>query len=517
MVEAEMIEEPLYLFAMLYLMIEVAGIYSAVHAILNTRTSQAAIAWAISLTIIPILILPMYWLFGNSRFYGYVESFRRARLEDIETARRAVEQIQRYHVKRIDALDNILRTVENLDHQPFTSHNSVQLLINGQKTYHAMLEAIKQAEDYVLLQFYIIQDDHVGETFRKVLTEKMQQGVRVYFLYDGLGSYRLSSRYLQELRRAGAQVSSFNERKGVSKYLHINFRNHRKILIIDGLKAFVGGLNLGQEYLGENKAMGYWRDTHVMLQGPSVQVTQGVFVKDWYWSVGQVPDLNWLVQSAETVCEKKAQAVCQKKAQAVYENKYPARDELQQQAARCDQKVMVLDTGPADEKPVCSLFICALINQAKLRVWIASPYFVPDAEVINALKNAALRGVDIRLILPEKYDKYFVYLTSFAYYRELQGYNIKVFRYIKGFSHQKVILVDDNLAGVGTVNLDNRSIYLNFEVMAYVADIEFNQQVADMLEYDFKNCYQDTINDFEQRPFWFKAISRLFYLLSPIL
>lgn len=247
--------------------------------------------------------------------------------------------------------------------------------------------------------------------------------------------------------------------------------------------------------------MGYWRDTHVMLEGPSVQVTQGVFVKDWYWSVGQVPDLNWVVQTAEKISKNRSQTI----------------DKPLEQAAHCMQNIMVLDTGPADVKPVCSLFICALINQAKSRVWIASPYFVPDAEVINALKNAALRGVDIRLILPEKYDKYFVYLTSFAYYRELQGYNIKVFRYTKGFSHQKVILIDDNLAGVGTVNLDNRSIYLNFEIMAYVADSAFNQQVAYMLEYDFKNCFQDTINDFEQRPFWFKAISRVFYLLSPIL
>ena len=501
MPEVGMIGDPLYFFGIFYLFLEIAGIYSAFHAILNTRTSQAAIAWAISLIIIPLLILPLYWIFGNSRFHGYVESFRRARLEDIETARRAFQQIQQYHVSNIDGLDDVTHTVKNLQHLPFTSNNSAQLLINGQKTYQAMLKAIEQAEDYVLLQFYIIHDDHVGEAFRKILTEKMQQGVRVYFLYDALGSYRLSSRYIQELRQAGAQVSSFNEAEWVSKYLHINFRNHRKILIIDGLKAFVGGLNLGQEYLGEDESMGYWRDTHVMLEGPSVQVTQAVFVKDWYWSVGEIPELNWVVKSAESV-EK---------------NTIQTSDKSLEQAAHCNQNIMILDTGPADEKPVCSLFICALINQAKSRVWIASPYFVPDAEVINALKNAALRGVDIRLILPEKYDKYFVYLTSFAYYRELQGYNIKIFRYTKGFSHQKVILVDDNLAGVGTVNLDNRSIYLNFEIMAYVADSEFNQQVADMLEYDFKNCFQDTINDFEQRPFWFKAISRVFYLLSPVL
>lgn len=490
--EVEWLGESLYLLGGLYFLLEMTGIYYAFHAVLNTRTSQAAIAWAISLIIIPLLILPLYWIFGNNRFHGYMESFRQARLDDIETAKKAFLQIEKYHVGNIKGLEGVTHTVKNLEHLPFTSHNSAQLLINGQKTYTAMLEAIEQAQDYVLLQFYIIKNDHVGEAFRRVLTRKMKQGVRVYFLYDGLGSFALSARYLQELRAAGAHVSSFNQSKGVSKYLHINFRNHRKILIVDGLKAFVGGLNLGQEYLGEDENMGYWRDTHVMLEGPSVQATQGVFVKDWYWSVGEVPELNWMVQTARSLC--------------------PSRE-----MTHCEQNIMIFETGPADQKPMCSLFFCALINQARQRIWIATPYFVPDSEVINALKNAALRGVDVRLILPEKYDHYYVYLTSFAYYRELQGYNIKIFRYTRGFSHQKVILLDDTLAGVGTMNLDNRSIHLNFEIVAYVADREFNQQVADMLEYDMKNCYIDNIDDFEKRPFWFKAISRIFYLMSPVL
>ena len=491
MLDFELAKGTFYLLGAVYFLVELTGIYYAFHAILNTRTSQAAIAWAICLIIIPLLVLPLYWVFGNSRFHGYMESFRKASLDDIETAKKAFQQIEQFHVNTIDDLEGVTSTVKNLGHLPFTSSNAVQLLINGQKTYKAMFEAIEQADDYVLLQFYIIKNDHVGETFRQLLTKKMKQGVRVYFLYDGLGSFSLSSRYLQELREAGAHVSSFNERKGLSKYLHINFRNHRKILIVDGLKAFVGGLNLGQEYLGEDESMGYWRDTHVMLEGPSVQATQGVFVKDWYWSVGHVPDLNWTVQTAKSLCPDKETS--------------------------CEQNILVLETGPADQKPVCSLFFCALINQASKRLWIATPYFVPDAEVINALKNAALRGVDVCLILPEKYDHYYVYLTSFAYYRELRGYNIKIYRYTKGFSHQKVILLDDSLAGIGTVNLDNRSIHLTFEVMAYVADRAFNQQVAAMLEYDMNNCYLDSIEAFEERPFWFKAISRLFYLMSPIL
>lgn len=507
MLESKLIGEQLYFWGALYLLVEITGIYYAFHAILNTRTSQAAIAWAITLVTTPVLVLPLYWIFGNSRFHGYMESFRQASLDHVDIARKAFEEIESYHVHNIQGLQDVVSTVSHLGKLPFTTQNSAQLLINGQETYEAMLEAIEQAEDYVLLQFYIIHNDHVGEAFRQVLTKKMRQGVRVFFLYDEVGSHKLSNQYLKELRDAGAHVSSFNGHKGINKYLHINFRNHRKILIVDGLKAFVGGLNLGHEYLGENLKIGYWRDTHVLLQGPSVKTTQAVFVKDWYWSKGEVPDLNWVVQTAQELWDQKTGS------QMSGTQEQREIDHL----AGSNQNIMVLDTGPADEKPVCSLFFCALINQARSKVWIATPYFVPDQEIIQALKNAALRGVDVRLILPEKYDKYFVYLTSFAYYRELQGYDIKIHRYTKGFSHQKVILMDDELAGIGTVNLDNRSIYLNFEVAAYVADHDFAKKVSRMLEFDISHCYLDKIEDFENKPLWFRAVSRVFYLLSPIL
>jgi cardiolipin synthase A/B len=500
-----MIDEQFFLLGILYLLVELLGISSAFHTILNTRTSQAAIAWAITLITLPLLALPLYWIFGSSRFRGYLESFRRARLHEIETAEKTLQEIKKFHSTSLDDFQDILSTINHLGILPFTSSNSVQLLINGQKTYKAMIEAIERAQDYVLLQFYIVHNDHVGETFRNILTRKMTQGVKVYFLYDELGSHKLSFRYLQELRNAGAHVSGFNGQRGFSKYLHINFRNHRKILIVDGFKAFVGGLNLGLEYLGEDTEMGYWRDTHVLLEGPTVQVMQTVFVKDWYWSVGQIPELNWIVKAADINNKKQTQC---RNVDLEKQNFFPKL---------YNQNILLLDTGPADIKPVCSLFLSALINHAKKRLWIATPYFVPDPELIHALKNAALRGVDIRLILPEKHDSYLVYLTSFAYYQELQGYNIKIYRYTKGFSHQKVILIDDNFSGIGTLNFDNRSIHLNFEVVAYVADTVFNQQVAQMLEYDMKNCYLDNLKNFETRPFWFKLISRLFYLLSPVL
>jgi cardiolipin synthase len=499
MSEIQIVEQPLYVWGLLYLVIELAGIYFALQAILTARSSQAAIAWAITLIVLPIIVLPLYWVFGSNRFFGYMESFRRATQEHMETAKMVFEEIEHFRVEEIDGLKAITASIKHLHSLPFTSNNSAQLLINGQTTYEAMLRSIDQSSDYVLLQFYIIHNDHVGETFRKVLTRKLRQGVRVYFLYDEIGSHRLSRQYLKELQKAGANVSSFSGHRGINKYLHINFRNHRKILIVDGLKAFVGGLNLGSEYLGEDETLGYWRDTHVMLEGPSVQALQTVFVKDWYWSQGEIPDVSWQIHKTREICQ------------------FRRHKDDNNSSETCNQNILILDTGPADEKPVCSLFLSALINQAERRVWIATPYFVPDQEIIQSLKNAALRGVEVTIILPEKHDNYLVYITSYAYYQELQGYQINIYRYTKGFSHQKVILIDDELAGIGTVNLDNRSIHLNFEVMAYVADRDFNSQVKAMLEIDISNCYLEDMAAFNDKPFLFHAVNRFFYLISPIL
>jgi cardiolipin synthase len=366
---------------------------------------------------------------------------------------------------------------------PFTSNNEINLLIDGQQTYTQMLQAIAKAKNYILLQSYIINSDEIGEKFKQALSLKAEQGVEVYLLYDEIGSQKLSRRYLNSLRRHGIRVSGFRSTKGKGNRFQINFRNHRKILIVDGQIAFMGGLNIGDEYLGRNPRLGHWRDTHVQLQGPTVQCLQTTFLGDWYWATKEVPTVSWEI------------------------------------AKNCQHQhtAFILATGPADKVQSCSLFFLSLINQAQKRLWIASPYFVPDDSTVNALKLAAIRGVDVRIILPSYPDHLLVYLCSFSYYAELRDVGVKLYRYYSGFMHQKVFLCDRTIAGVGTVNLDNRSFFLNFEVMTFVTAPDFIKAIEFMLTNDLKASHLVDFSQYQQKTFWFKLAARTSRLLEPIL
>jgi cardiolipin synthase len=314
------------------------------------------------------------------------------------------------------------------------------------------------------------------------LIDQAQQGVRIYVMYDEIGSSKLTRTYLRRLRNQGIQVSPFNSTKGIRNRFQLNFRNHRKILVVDGQTGFIGGLNIGDEYLGKNPKYGPWRDTHMQLQGPAVNALQLSFLKDWYWAVRSVPKVYWQAEAEEPRGET----------------------------------ALVLPTGPADELEFCSLFFNSLIPLAQTRLWIATPYFVPDEPTLSALKAAALRGVDVRILLPGRPDHLLVYLSAFSYYTELQATGIKLYRYHPGFMHQKVLLVDHQVAGVGTVNLDNRSFLLNFEIMAFLTQGAFLQHVEAMLDADLNSAKPVDLTEYSQRPFWFRLAVRVARLLAPL-
>jgi cardiolipin synthase len=474
--------EKVTIISSLVLMVHVLGIINAAHAVMNVRLSQSAIAWSISLITFPWLAIPLYWILGRRKFYGYSEAYRQAYEQYRVRTEQSYQKILPFAVSPPKALMALDKLANSLTEIPFTSANGVQLLINGEQTYRAMLAAIETAQNYILFQFYIINDDETGRKFQQALIEKAQQGVRIYFLYDQIGSWKLSRNYLRKLQKQGIRVTSFKSNKGIRNRFQINFRNHRKILIVDGRIAFVGGLNIGSEYLGKNRKYGLWRDTHMSLQGPAVKALQLSFLKDWYWGVREIPQVNWNVDS-------------------VYET---------------EEIVFVLPTGPADRLQTCTLFFDSVINLAQTRLWIASPYFVPDEPTLTALKMAALRGVDVRIILPRYPDHLIVYLCSFSYYNEIQEAGIKLYRYKTGFMHQKVILVDDVLAGVGTVNLDNRSFMLNFEVMTFVTKGDFLASVETMLQTDWAESYLVNLSEYSQRPFWFKLAVQTARLLAPL-
>lgn len=354
-------------------------------------------------------------------------------------------------------LDRLLRSVPG---PGMTCHNEVTVLTNAEEAYKAILEAIGMAEDHIHLDYYTIRNDGIGRRFKEALIAKARQGIEVRVIYDGIGSYELDEAYLGELRAAGVETKCFLPALIAFLDKRINYRNHRKIVVVDGKVGFLGGINIGDEYLGGNPKLGFWRDTHLRISGEAVLSLQGTFLKDWEYVSGiRIKD----------------------------ERYFPP------QSSESGQRVQIVSGGPDAEEDSILAVTFAAIGGAKERIYIATPYFIPNAGIIQALKVAALSGVDVRIILPGIPDTRIVYWASLSYAKELLGAGVKFYQYQKGFMHAKVILVDDRLASVGTANMDLRSFYKNFELNAII----FDRSTVHRLERDF---LQDLKDSKELRP-----------------
>jgi len=472
----------IYIVAIVITLVEILGIAAAIHAVMNTRTSQGAIAWGISLITFPWLALPLYAIFGRSKFKGY------ATIRHIgdEKARQVFEMCRKEAVEKnlvIKELSGSEGALSKLVDLPMTRFNKSRLLIDGEETFQYIFDGIASAKEYILVEFFIIKDDKLGRELKTRLISKARENVKVYFLYDEIGSHKLPSNYTQEMKDAGIITSAFHTTQGKTNQFQLNFRNHRKIVVVDGKIAYVGGHNVGDEYVAGHPKLGPWRDTHVESTGPVVLEIQFCFVQDWYWATSSIPELSWRLTKSEGGLEES----------------------------------IIIPSGPADPFDTCALMFTHAINSARERIWIASPYFVPDSQILGALKLAALRGVDVRILLPEKPDHRVVYLASFSFYRNTIPVGIQLFRYTAGFMHQKVFLVDSTCAAVGTANLDNRSFRLNFELTLLNFDRTFIDKVDAMLQNDFAHSRIVALEEYTQRPFYFQLAVRFASLLSPIL
>jgi len=453
----------------------------ALRAIKTARTPQGAVGWVVFLVAAPQFAVPVYLFLGHRRYPGYVAA-RRGMAAVIDTLRmQAADHAPRPKEGDDGPEQSRVEAFERLAGVPAVSGNAVRLLIDGEATFEALFAAIDQARHYILLQSYIIRSDAIGTDLAKRVKARARDGVRVHVLYDGLGSNGLSRGYLDDLRDAGIEVRNFHAIRHSRSRLQINFRNHRKIAVIDGEVGFAGGLNVGDEYLGRDPQIGHWRDTHIRLCGPAVAQLQLSFAEDWLWSSGVKLDLNWAPRV------------------------WPE-----------DRNALIMATGPADRVEAGSLYFCNLIGAAGDRLWIASPYFVPDVDILTELKLAAMRGVDVRLLLPERPDHWLVWLAACAYFDEVREAGVKIYLYADGFLHQKVALLDDDMAVVGSHNLDNRSCRLNFEVSALIFDSVFAHQVAEMLTRDFRGARMlDTA--LYERGFWLRNAAPAARLFAPIL
>ncbi|MGB5811674.1 MAG: cardiolipin synthase, partial [Polyangiales bacterium] len=394
-----------------------------------------------------------YWVLGRTKFQGYVSARRDVDVRNEHLERDAVDRVAQYRVEA-PARHEAAHAAEALAGMPVLGRNRVDLLIDGHATFDSIVAGIDDAQDYILFQFFIVKDDGLGRRIQEHLIARANAGVAVYFIYDEVGSHGLPTRYLDELRAAGVRVSEFNTRKGRGNRFQINFRNHRKVVVVDGKYGWIGGHNVGDEYLGKGE-FGHWRDTHVRIEGPAVLKAQVSFCEDWAWATGEIPPLDWVP--------------------------HPASD-------GSDDAVLIIPTGPSDELETASLMFVHAIHSARHRIWIASPYFVPDEAVMVALQLAGLRGVDVRVLIPDNPDHLLVYLAAFSYFDQAGQTGVKFYRYLDGFLHEKAMLIDDGVATIGTANFDNRSFRLNFEITAAVSNPTFVAKVERMFETDFESA-----------------------------
>ncbi len=466
----------------LYLGIQIVAVLFALRAVKTARTPQGSVGWVVFLFAAPHIAVPIYLFLGHKRYPGYITARREMHREIASLRALTAENAPRRTSVAAEDVGGRVAAFERLSGVPVSSGNAVCLLIDGQEAFTALFAAIDAAQNYVLMQFYTIADDSLGREMAQHLIARVKAGVRVLVLYDALGSNGLPHRYLQSLRSGGVDIRNFHAIRHSRSRLQVNFRNHRKIVVVDGDVAFTGGVNIADEYMGRNPAFGHWRDTMVRVEGPVVAQLQFVFAEDWLWSSGDRLDLDWAPR-----------------------------------IARENMNALVIAPGPADSLETGALYFVNAISAAKRRIWIASPYFVPDIDILTALKLAALRGVEVRILVPETGDHWLVWLAAFAHFDEVRHAGVEIWRYRDGFMHQKVLLVDDDIASVGSVNLDNRSCRLNFEVTLMAFDAGFSAKVEAMLTRDFAKAIKLDIYLTKQPSFVLRKAAPIARLFAPIL
>ncbi|MDR0958000.1 MAG: cardiolipin synthase [Clostridiales bacterium] len=370
----------------------------------------------------------------------------------------------------------------------FTDKNSVKIYNDGPAKFEALLDDIKNARYFIHMLYYIIHDDELGRKIIAALTEKARQNLDVRLLVDGMGCWNVRKSFFAEFLAAGGKLAVFMP----PHFMRVNFRNHRKIAVIDGIYGYVGGLNIGDEYVGKTKRFGFWRDTHLRICGDAVKSLEIRFILDWDF------------------CAPKNKTGFQEKYFPEYINRCVSDDA---QGVR----IQIVSSGPDSKWNYIHYSFNKMINEAEKSVYIQTPYFSPDDSILESIRIAAISGADVRIVIPAKPDHPFVYWASLSYLGELLEAGVKCYKYEKGFLHGKTIMVDGNVSSVGTANMDVRSFKLNFEVNAFIYDRSITKVLEEKFLKDLNDCTQITIEQYTKRNAWVKTKEAVARLLSPLL
>ncbi|MDF1666164.1 MAG: cardiolipin synthase [Planctomycetota bacterium] len=447
----------------------------------------SAVSWVLLLFAFPLVGLLSWWLLGRrhlERHKARREKSQHQIAADIQATKENLEDPPeaRDFISIFKALPEALQSSVF----PPTSGNRVKLLIDAAQAYPAMKQAIRDAQEYIHFLFYIWQNDAVGLEFRDLLVYRAKAGVKVRVLVDSLGSSLLDDAFLAPMRDAGVCIS-YVPAGILQNRPTLNFRNHRKILIVDGIVAFGGGLNIGIEYTMQ------WRDIGLKMEGPIVDQYQEVFVDDWYFATGEsITDERYFGRWRDS----KGQAL-----------------ESGEHNANCG----VIASGPHLRAKILRDAFFTAITSAKRRVWLITPYFIPDYAIMVALQTAVYRGVDCRLLVPGLSDVPFVQFAARSYYETLLEAGLKIYEYQAATLHAKALLFDDDLSIIGSANIDIRSFRLNFEVSTLISSKQFNKQLGDHFLKDCEDSKEISLEQIGQNSSFRRLLEAIAHLLSPLL
>jgi cardiolipin synthase len=458
------------------------------HLLLLKKRPSATLAWLWAIVFIPFIGAFFYVGFGTDRLKR--RRLRRRILHSSRSTRRgtpadATDGATAALLVKLPQRDRqFLQLLSRINHLPVSSSCNLRILRDAKEFYSALEARIIGAKHHVHLEFYIWNPDETGGRFLRLLAEAAVRGVIVRLLLDGVGSHGFTESLLADLRAAGGQFSWFQSLDPKRNRFFLNLRNHRKLQVVDGVSAFVGGMNIGREYEGLDEALGHWRDVQVEADGPVVAELQDVFADDWYFATGE---------------------------------KISAQAYFPEHAAKTQEISHVVLGGPDRRNEPISKSIVSLLNEASDRVWIATGYFVPDDVILAALELAASRGVDVRLLISERNDHPWLVVVGRSYYGQLLAAGVRIFEYSVGINHAKIMLADNRWAMVGSANLDYRSMRLNFELNLLFHAAGRNAELARILEHDFALCQEIDPTVFARRPFRKKFAEAALRPLSPML
>lgn len=448
----------------------------------ENRNPVKSLAWVTVLILLPIVGMVLYLFFGRSlKGRKLISRKNRRRL----TASSQLPPIDTGRLPFSEETRQQLRLVNNLTDAHYFTGNEITVFTQGKEKFDALKRDLLQATDHIHLQYYIFENDKIGREIRDILVRKAHEGVKVRVMYDHVGSFTINAAFFKRMRREGIEAHPFLKLTLPKLANRLNWRNHRKVVVIDGHIGYVGGMNIADRYVTGSKGRLPWRDTHLRITGPAVAALQYTFAVDW----------NYMSRTllAETM---------------------PTVDEFDYAAS---EGMQLVPSGPTDLWSNISMVFIKAITLAKHTVLIQTPYFLPSDALLKALQSAALAGVDVRLMMPRNPDSLLLRLASGSYIKECLLAGIKVYFYEPTMMHSKLVLIDDEFVTTGSTNFDFRSFEHNFECNALIYSREFNHKMRAIFADDQRQCSRIILSHWRRRPIVTKALESLARLLSPIL